>query len=175
MPYLWFSRECRYSEVPVKVPKDRFELKIFAGILFVLALLVIGRMIYLSLTSKAPETKLVNGLLRPCPDTPNCVSSEDVENAKKIDPLVYTGPAKQVWNQLRPAIEKSGGVVKYFDETYLRATYTSRLFRFVDDMEFRPVPESGIIHVRSASRVGKSDLGVNRKNVEKLRLLINNN
>ncbi|GMR05522.1 MAG: hypothetical protein BMS9Abin25_0097 [Gammaproteobacteria bacterium] len=150
-------------------------MKIFAGILFVLVLLVIGRMIYLSLTSKAPETKLVNGLLRPCPDTPNCVSSEDVESTKKIAPIVYTGSAEQAWNDLRAAIGKSGGVVKYYDETYLRAVYTSRLFRFVDDMEFRLVPESGIIHVRSASRVGKSDLGVNRKNIEKVRLVLNQN
>jgi len=150
-------------------------LKIISVILLVFVLLVLGRMIYLSITSKAPETKLVNGLLRPCPDTPNCVSSEDVENSKKIAPLAYTGTAEQVWNQLRAAIEKSGGVVRYSEDTYLRATYTSRLFRFVDDMEFRAVPESGIIHVRSASRVGKSDLGVNRKNVEKLRLLFNNN
>jgi len=132
-------------------------------------------MIYLSLTSKAPETKLVNGLLRPCPDTPNCVSSEDVESTKKIAPIAYTGSAEQVWNDLRTAIGKSGGVVEYYDETYLRAIYTSRLFRFVDDMEFRLVPESGIIHVRSASRVGKSDLGVNRKNIEKVRLVLNQN
>ncbi len=54
-------------------------------------------------------------------------------------------------------------------DTYLWATYTSRIFRFVDDMEFRLLPEKKTIHVRSGSRVGHSDLGVNRKNVERLR------
>lgn len=149
------------------------KLKIFSAILIVLVLMVLGRMIYLSLTAKAPETKLVNGLLRPCPDTPNCVTSEGVDNAKTIAPIEYTGSIEQAWRNLQAAIEESGGAVKYSDDAYLRATYTSRLFRFVDDMEFRQVPESRAFHVRSASRVGRSDFGVNRKNVEKLRLLFN--
>jgi uncharacterized protein (DUF1499 family) len=54
-------------------------------------------------------------------------------------------------------------------ETYVHATFTSRVFRFVDDLEFYFVLDAPVIHVRSASRVGYSDLGVNRKRVEKIR------
>ncbi len=150
-------------------------MKIFSIILLVLVLLVIGRLIYLSMASKTPETKLVNGLLRPCPGTPNCVSSEKSKNSGKIAPFTYTGSGKEAWSRLNIAVEKSGGVVKASDETYLRAIYTSRIFRFVDDMEFRLDPEKQIIHVRSGSRVGKSDLGVNRKNVENVREKYNKN
>jgi len=62
-----------------------------------------------------------------------------------------------------------GGKIQEEHDGYLWATFTSRVFRFVDDVEFRMVPSDGIIHVRSGSRVGYSDLGVNRKRVEKLR------
>ncbi|MFV1975957.1 MAG: DUF1499 domain-containing protein [Candidatus Scalindua sp.] len=137
-------------------------------------LLVLGRLIYLSITSNAPETRLINGALRPCPGTPNCVSSEENESSRKVIPFSYTDSAQQAWSRLRSAIEASGGEIKVAEEAYIRATYTSRIFRFVDDMEFRLVTDGQVIHVRSGSRVGKSDLGVNRKNVEKVRLLFSN-
>lgn len=138
-----------------------------------LALLVVGWLIYSSIASKAPETKLVNGLLRLCPNTPNCVSSEKAGSLRKIEPFTYTGSSSEAWNRLAVAVKKSSGVVIIFDDTYLRATYTSRIFRFVDDMEFRLDAGKEVIQVRSGSRVGKSDFGVNRKNVEKVRKIFN--
>ncbi len=66
-----------------------------------------------------------------------------------------------------------GGKIEEEHDGYLWATFASRLFRFVDDVEFRMVSIDGIIHVRSASRVGYSDLGVNRRRVERLRTLFN--
>lgn len=66
-----------------------------------------------------------------------------------------------------------GGKIQEEQDGYLWATFTSRLFRFVDDVEFRMVSSDGIIHVRSGSRKGYSDLGVNRRRVEKLRTLFN--
>ena len=130
-------------------------LKIIVSVLFIIIALIAGRLVFLSLTSKAPDAKLVNGTLQPCPQTPNSSS-------------------EKAWANLRAAIKLSGGVVRQHDDSYLWATYTSRVFRFVDDMEFRLLPEKKIIHVRSASRVGNSDLGINRKNVEKLRQIFNN-
>ena len=56
------------------------------------------------------------------------------------------------------------------EEDYIRVEYTSRLFRFVDDVEFY-FPEEPVIHVRSASRLGYSDLGANRRRVERIREL----
>jgi uncharacterized protein (DUF1499 family) len=66
-----------------------------------------------------------------------------------------------------------GGKIQEEHEGYLWATFTSKVFRFVDDVEFRMVSADGIVHVRSGSRVGYSDLGVNRRRVEKLRTLFN--
>jgi len=128
-------------------------------------------MVYLSLTSRAPDTQLVDGRLRPCPATPNCVCSEEQGRPGYIAPLTYTSSKEKAWEDLRAAVEQSGGVVVKDNGLYLWSTYTTFIFRYVDDMEFRLVPEQNTIHVRSGSRVGKSDLGVNRKNVEKLRVL----
>ncbi|MDQ6965890.1 MAG: DUF1499 domain-containing protein, partial [Mariprofundaceae bacterium] len=58
------------------------------------------------------------------------------------------------------------------DDDYLHATFTSRLFRFVDDVELHRDAASGVVHIRSASRVGHSDFGVNRKRVEVIRKLL---
>ena len=144
-------------------------LNISIAVIVLLFFLVIGRMIYLSFTSEAPDMTLVNGSLRPCPQTPNCVSSEALDSSKKTAPINFTIAPDGAWDKLQEGIEKIGGVVAYKEQDYMRATFTSRIFRFVDDMEFHMLPEEKIIHVRSGSRVGKSDLGVNRKNVEKLR------
>jgi uncharacterized protein (DUF1499 family) len=149
-------------------------LKIIVSVLFIIIALIAGRLVFLSLTSKIPDAKLVNGTLRPCPQTPNCVSSQEQGDSKGIAPLSFNSSSEKAWANLRAAIKQSGGVVRQDDNSYLWATYTSRVFRFVDDMEFRLLPEKKIIHVRSASRVGNSDLGINRKNVEKLRQIFNN-
>jgi uncharacterized protein (DUF1499 family) len=148
-------------------------IKITVLVLFLAIALIVGRLVFLSLTSSAPDVKLVNGSLRPCPQTPNCVSSEEQDGSKGMAPLSFNSSASEAWKKLRMAIKQSGGVVKRDDNSYLWAIYTSTVFRFVDDMEFRLVPEKNIIHVRSGSRVGHSDLGVNRKNVEKLRKQFN--
>jgi uncharacterized protein (DUF1499 family) len=66
-----------------------------------------------------------------------------------------------------------GGKIQEEHDGYLWTTFTSRLFRFVDDVEFRIVSSEGLIHVRSGSRMGYSDLGVNRRRVEKLRTIFN--
>ncbi|MCK5359556.1 MAG: DUF1499 domain-containing protein [Gammaproteobacteria bacterium] len=112
---------------------------------------------------------LVKGSLRPCPQTPNCVSSEALDGSKKIAPISFSTTPETAWDKLKTDIEKTGGVVMQQEQDYMRATFSTRLFRFVDDMEFRMLAEDKIIHVRSGSRVGKSDIGVNRKNVERLR------
>ncbi len=124
-----------------------------------------------SCTGKAPENQLVNGKLRPCPEKPNCVSSEEDSGAAQIAPLTFKGPPETAWKMLKETIRDMGGEVQQEENVYLRAIFTSRLFRFVDDVEFRMDTAAGCIHVRSASRIGYSDLGVNRKRVERLRTL----
>lgn len=133
----------------------------------VLFLLLVGGGILLSMRSQTPPPLgPVDGHLRPCPDAPNCVCSQapasDAQHA--IAPLGHAS-----WQALRRAIEVAGGKIDRDDGRYLHATFTSRIFRFVDDVEVLR-DANGMLQIRSASRVGRSDLGVNRKRVETIRL-----
>ncbi len=113
--------------------------------------------------------QLVDGKLRPCPGTPNGVCSESDNPINRIDPLSFTGSAEHAWEVLNPVIVENGGVVRKADKEYIWATFLIPVFGFVDDVEFRLSPQEGVIHVRSFSRLGFSDLGVNRGRVERLR------
>ena len=115
-----------------------------------------------------PGPGLVNGKLRACPASPNCVCSEAGEDdGHRVKPLAVTDVSR-----LRSALEKMGGRIESESGNYLHATFTSALFRFVDDVELRADLASGVVHIRSASRVGHSDFGVNRKRVARLRRLL---
>lgn len=110
------------------------------------------------------------GRLAACPDTPNCVSSQSTDRRHAIDPLRYEGTAEKARERLIEAVSgmKRARIV-VAEGRYLRAEFTSALFRFVDDVEFLLDEGTKTIHVRSASRVGNSDLGVNRKRAEEIR------
>lgn len=130
-------------------------------------------MTVLSCASNPPKVQLVDGRLRPCPESPNCVSSESDVASSRVEPLSFQGAPEKAWGDLKETIREMGGKVQEEHDGYLWTTFTSKLFRFVDDVEFRMVPTDRMIHVRSASRKGYSDLGVNRRRVEKLRALFN--
>ncbi len=109
---------------------------------------------------------LASGLLTPCPSSPNCISSESNTAAEqRVDPLPVAA-----WSQLPAIIESMGGTVTKQDGDYLAAEFTSSLFRFVDDVEFRL--DADAVQVRSASRAGYSDAGVNAERVTALRALL---
>lgn len=106
---------------------------------------------------------LVDGGLAPCPGTPNCVSSEAGTPAEK-----RTAPlALDAWEVLPGVIAAMGGTVTRQEADYIAAEFTSRVFGFVDDLELRNGEDA--VHVRSASRVGRSDGGVNAARVADLR------
>ena len=108
------------------------------------------------------------GKLADCPKTPNCVCSQASSPARYIEPLHFTGPSAIAWDKLQQVIAAMPrATIRTRDERYMHAEFRSRVFRFVDDVEF--LLDEGIIHVRSASRVGLSDLGVNRARVEEIR------
>ena len=114
------------------------------------------------------------GKLAPCPSTPNCVSSQSVDKEHAIEPLAYTGDAKEAMSRLAKIVrEMPRTQIIGEKDDYLYAEFTSLIFRFVDDVEFFPDDSAKRIHVRSASRLGKSDLGVNRKRVEAIRNMWN--
>jgi len=108
--------------------------------------------------------------LAPCPTSPNCVSSQASDPAQLIDPLpmVENGPATM--QLLRTIIEATPRTrVVQASDTAIDAEYRSWLFGFVDDVSLRSDPAAGVIQVRSASRTGYYDFGVNRTRVEALR------
>lgn len=118
----------------------------------------------------APPSTYAGGPLRECPPTPNCVRSEpgtDPDHAVAPFPLGEPATARQRLVALVEGLPRVEVLV--VREDYVHATFTSRTWRFVDDVELRVDPEAGLVHVRSASRVGRGDLGVNRARVEALR------
>lgn len=108
--------------------------------------------------------------LAPCPDTPNCVSSQAPDRAHRIEPLPLGGTPEEALGRLREIIEAMPrAVVEQVEDGRLKARFRSLVFGFVDDLELAADPAAGVIHVRSGSRVGYSDLGVNRRRVEEIR------
>jgi len=139
-----------------------------------LVLFYLGSFTYLSLDSKRSRgSTLKEGRLGPCPGTPNCVLSEEKDKPSYIEPFPITGNAAEQWAKMKGSVIDIGGKIEADTGTYLWATFRTRFWRFVDDLELRLDEKNGVIHVRSASRVGKGDMGMNRKRVEELRKIFN--
>jgi uncharacterized protein (DUF1499 family) len=121
-----------------------------------------------------PKLGINNGQLMPCPKTPNCVNSQAAVDEKHfIHPINFVGMQQEALSTLLAILRASKRTkIIVAEEDYIRAEFTSMVFRFVDDVEFylsSTKAEQTIIHVRSASRVGYSDFGVNRKRIERIR------
>jgi uncharacterized protein (DUF1499 family) len=114
------------------------------------------------------------GKLLPCPTMPNCVSSQSTDLEHSIAPLTYQSSATEALANLKNIVQ-SQERAKIIAETdnYLYAEFASRWMGFVDDVEFYANEATGKIDVRSASRLGESDLGVNRQRVESIRDRLN--
>jgi uncharacterized protein (DUF1499 family) len=93
-----------------------------------------------------------------------------------IDPIVFTqSNAAKVLSGLKNSVRKMGGNIQAETDNYLAATFSSSIFRFVDDLEIRIDTDLKLIHMRSASRVGHSDRGINKKRIEQLKKLFHSN
>jgi uncharacterized protein (DUF1499 family) len=144
-------------------------LRIILSVIAILIAIVLVRFAMLGHGSKSGQPPgLVSGTLAPCPGKPNCVCSEFEEAAAHyIAPLDYSGtPPEQAWGDVLQVVEELGGEVVVANDEYIAATFSSSLFGFVDDVECRLDASQEKIQIRSASRVGHSDLGVNRKRIE---------
>ena len=119
--------------------------------------------VLLGLVSQKGEAPgLINGRLAEPSSKPNCVCSEaDTQSERAVVPI------KGKVADVLLAIEATGGTITSRSDDYLSATYMSRLFKFVDDVEVRQ--DGAFCQIRSSSRVGYSDRGVNRKRVETIR------
>ena len=113
--------------------------------------------------------------ISPCPASPNCVSSRSKDSARFIEPLHYAGDRADARQKLIELLDNSKHVRLISVETdYLHAEFRSFVFNFVDDVEFHFPSQERIIHVRSASRTGYYDFGVNRRRVEQFRARFEN-
>lgn len=126
--------------------------------------------ITMTLNTPAQATQSENKLAL-CPNSPNCVSSQAADADHYIAPFKITGNPAEAWEAFKQALAgQSRTVITESTENALHAETTSLVFRFVDDINAILDTEAKQIHIRSASRVGYSDLGVNRKRVAALRL-----
>ena len=116
-------------------------------------------------TTAGPE------LLSPCPLSPNCVSSLSENKKQFVEPFKYSGSPEKARQNLISILENTEGarLVKN-EENYVHAEFRSLFFRFVDDVQFFLPAEESIIHIKSASRLGYYDFGVNRRRLEHLRV-----
>lgn len=143
-------------------------MKIAAYIIIgLVALVMIAFFLLGKKSQKGSAIGLVDGKLAPCSGKPNCVNSEEGTPSKFKINFLNTNSLDTV----KIAIENLGGEITGSQEGYLSAEFTSGVFKFVDDVEARL--DGDHVQIRSASRVGYSDRGVNRARVEDIRSALN--
>jgi uncharacterized protein (DUF1499 family) len=133
-----------------------------------LAVTIAGLVLLAGCGGKPGRLAPPGGALQPCPNTPNCVSTEAADARHAMPPLTYTGTPGDALRRARTALlaEPRTRIVTE-RPGYLHAEARSRLFRFVDDVEVVVDSTAGVVRFRSASRVGRGDMGVNRARMER--------
>lgn len=140
-----------------------------AATLLILILLLLAIFMFASRAARPANLGVKNSRLAPCPPSPNCVCSQGADPAHFIAPLRCQNSPAAAMADLKQVLARQKRVtIITANDNYLYAEFRSQWFRFVDDVEFL-IETNGVIQVRSASRVGYSDLGVNRNRIESLR------
>jgi uncharacterized protein (DUF1499 family) len=121
-------------------------------------------------SNQAVQTPVGKAYLAPCPKSPNCVSSMEPNEKHYIPPLRYTGKKEIAYRKLVDMIEsdKRAWIIAK-QANYLKVEFRSAIFKFMGDVEFFFPSNLPVIEVRSASRVGYYDFGMNRKRIEDIR------
>lgn len=124
--------------------------------------------------TKPNNLGMATGQLLACPATPNCVNSQSLDAEHSITPITYTSSAEDAFKTLKTVVQsfKQSAIAQETDK-YIYAEFTIPIVGFVDDVEFLLDKDAKVINVRSASRLGESDLGVNRKRIETIRTKFN--
>ena len=108
--------------------------------------------------------------LSPCPDSPNCVSSQSADKARFIEPLQYAGSRANARKNIIKILENIERVrLVKVESDYIHAEFRSLMFKFIDDVEFYLPSQESVIHIKSASRSGYYDFGANLRRMERLR------
>jgi len=134
-------------------------------------------MLFAGCSGTKPTLGIVNSKFVQCPSSPNCVSTQAKDAKHFIEPIVIESATLEVKKTLQKTISafKRSKIVEVKDD-YIRAEFSSKIFGFVDDVEFyfpQTSSQKTTVQIRSASRVGYSDLDVNRKRIEEIRTKIN--
>ena len=116
-----------------------------------------------------------SGLLD-CPDTPNCVSSLAKNPKYRVEPFILRNDPQKSWDMVQKTIGSLPRTTLVTQsDTEIHAECRSMIFRFVDDLMAQLSPSKGIVNIRSASRNGYYDFGVNRRRIENLRKILRQN
>ena len=119
------------------------------------------------------RSMMFNEKLSPCPDSPNCVSSQADDEQHFIAPFIYTGSLPEARITVISLLQSMPRTrIISIERNAIQVEFTSALFRFIDDAWFYFPDNENRIHVRSASRVGYYDFGVNRTRLERIRILL---
>lgn len=146
---------------------------IFWLVLALIATILIGGQVGLFSGKRPSSLGFTAGMFKPCSWKPNCVnSSTDPKSDAKhfVEPLRFSGDPAKAWARLAALVKAAprAAVVRE-DAGYLQVEFNSSMLGFTDDVEFALDAAGGNIHVRSASRLGVRDFGVNRARVESIR------
>lgn len=137
-------------------------------VLVALALLIVAAFVGVALSSRArPPSGLVGGRLRPCPETANCVCSQDTDEEHAIAPLAVRGDPDEAFALLVGRLQARHELL-LLEDAYAHFEVSSWL-GLRSDLEIWLDHGAHLMHVRAASRVGRADLGANRRRVEELR------
>jgi uncharacterized protein (DUF1499 family) len=135
-----------------------------------LIILLFGSFLSSCSDEKLPLVGIRESRLTPCPDRPNCLSSQGSDSAYTVEPLNYDSEAEKIIADLKVVVgSMKGATIVSESAAYLHVEFQSDVFRFIDDVEFMVDDMAKVVHVRSASRVGYYDFGINRKRLEKIR------
>ncbi|MEH2287499.1 DUF1499 domain-containing protein [Nostoc sp.] len=150
-----------------------FWQRFLRSIAFVILLTLISSLILPGATWAASSLGVDNGHLSTCPVSNNCVVSQNADEKHAINPIVYhvdRNAAREILLKVLSVVPRTE-IVEQTDN-YIHALSKSRIFRLVDDVEFYLPANESVIHLRSASRVGEFDLGINRRRCEQIRLAL---
>lgn len=137
------------------------------ALIILLTLFILGHM-----SKNGQALGLKNGQLQPCISIENCVITESRNGVlSNIKPFVFSGDKTLFSNKLYIAVQSLNGNIIEVKDGYIAATFSSAIFGFIDDLELR-ITDDNKLHFRASSRVGRSDLGVNKHRVQQLKLAL---
>ena len=150
--------------------KDNWATISLIVLIALIMLIIFGSRWYNTEYAHAKNLGLSKGQLIECGKNPNCVSSQTTQSSMRIAPINASDTPELTWLMFRDLVETIPQAILITEnETYRHYQFTTPLMGFIDDVELLYDRKKQLIQVKSASRVGQSDFGANRKRVELLR------